>query len=70
LQRAIFSRRAASWKPGDYSIARFALADDGPGTKLVFDHRGFPEGAGAHLAEGWHMNYWEPLAKYLRASGV
>jgi activator of HSP90 ATPase len=64
-ERIVQVWRAASWNPGDYSIVRFALADEGSGTKLVFDHKGFPEGAGAHLAEGWHINYWEPLGKYL-----
>jgi len=29
------------------------------------DHVGFPNGDGADLAQGWHENYWEPLAKYL-----
>ncbi len=57
--------RAGSWGPGVYSIARFELKDEGSGTKMVFDHRGFPDGTAQHLAEGWHGNYWEPLAKYL-----
>ncbi len=57
--------RTAGWKPGEYSVVTFALADDGAKTKLVFDHRGFPEGTGSHLASGWHAHYWEPLAKYL-----
>jgi hypothetical protein len=35
------------------------------GTKLILDHKGFPEGDFAHLDPGWHMQYWEPLAKYL-----
>jgi activator of HSP90 ATPase len=57
--------RARSWDAGDYSIVRFALVVDGAGTKLVFDHRGFPEGQGGHLAEGWHTHYWDPLGKFL-----
>jgi activator of HSP90 ATPase len=69
-ERIVQVWRAGSWKPGDYSIARFVLADEGTGTKLVFDHRGFPEGAGAHLAEGWHINYWQPLEKYLRSGAA
>jgi hypothetical protein len=32
---------------------------------LLFEHRGFPEGQGSSLAKGWHVHYWEPLAKYL-----
>jgi hypothetical protein len=35
------------------------------GTKIVFDHAGFPRGKAEHLAEGWKMNYWEPLEKFL-----
>jgi len=57
--------RAGSWDAGDYSIARFELVEQDSGTKIIFDHRGFPDGAGQHLAEGWNGNYWEPLAKFL-----
>ena len=64
-ERIVQAWRAGSWDPGVYSIARFALAKEGTGTKLVFDHTGFPQGAAQHLAEGWKGNYWEPLAKVL-----
>jgi uncharacterized protein YndB with AHSA1/START domain len=64
-ERLVQAWREVSWNPGEYSVARFALLDHGPGTKLVFDHRGFPEGHGASLADGWHVHYWRPLAKYL-----
>jgi activator of HSP90 ATPase len=64
-ERLVQAWRAASWKPGEYSVARFTLADHGAGTKLILDHRGFPDGQGAHLARGWHLNYWKPLAMYL-----
>ncbi len=64
-ERLVQAWRAASWKPGEYSVANFALADQRLGTKLTLDHRGFPAGEGSHLARGWHLNYWEPLAKYL-----
>lgn len=57
--------RAGSWAPGVYSIARFELKEEGTGTKIIFDHRGFPDGTAQHLAEGWYGNYWEPLTKYL-----
>jgi uncharacterized protein YndB with AHSA1/START domain len=63
-ERIVQAWRAASWGPGQYSIARFELTEQGSGTKLVFDHAGFPQGQGAHLAEGWKANYWEPLEKY------
>jgi activator of HSP90 ATPase len=64
-ERLVQAWRAASWKPGEYSIVSFVLADEGGKTKVVFDHRGFPEGAGSHLASGWHAHYWGPLTQYL-----
>lgn len=67
-ERLVQAWRAGSWKPGDYSIARFELIEIGTQTKLSFDHRGFPDGQGAHLAEGWHTHYWEPLTKFLSQS--
>ncbi|HET7108966.1 MAG TPA: SRPBCC family protein [Candidatus Acidoferrum sp.] len=64
-ERIVQAWRAGSWDPGSYSIARFVLVESGDGTKIVFDHTGFPKGQAEHLAEGWRGNYWEPLAKYL-----
>lgn len=64
-ERIVQAWRTGSWPPGVFSIARFALVEQGPGTKLVFDHTGFPGGAGPSLAEGWHANYWTPLGKFL-----
>ena len=64
-ERLVQAWRETSWNPGEYSVASFALHDHGPGTKLIFDHRGFPEGHGPSLADGWHVHYWRPLAKYL-----
>jgi activator of HSP90 ATPase len=57
--------RAGSWEKGVYSIARFALVEQGGGTNLQFDHTGFPVGQAEHLAAGWKEHYWEPLQKYL-----
>jgi activator of HSP90 ATPase len=57
--------RAGGWDPGIYSIARFALVEQGTGTKIMFDHTGFPKGDAEHLAAGWKMNYWEPLERFL-----
>ncbi|MGA8428194.1 MAG: SRPBCC domain-containing protein [Candidatus Sulfotelmatobacter sp.] len=62
-ERIVQAWRSA-WKPGEYSIVKFVLADEGSGTKIIFDHRGFPDGAAQHLAAGWKVNYWEPLEKY------
>jgi uncharacterized protein YndB with AHSA1/START domain len=64
-QRIIQAWRVVDWEPGVYSIARFELKEQGDGTRIVFDHTGFPRGLGSHLAEGWRLHYWEPLAKFL-----
>jgi activator of HSP90 ATPase len=64
-ERLVQAWRVGSWNAGDYSIVKFALAADRAGTKLVFDHQGFPQGQGNHLAGGWHAHYWEPLKKFL-----
>jgi uncharacterized protein YndB with AHSA1/START domain len=64
-ERIVQAWRAGGWEPGVYSIAKFVFTEQGSGTKLVFDHTGFPSGAAQHLAEGWKGNYWEPLAKFL-----
>ena len=64
-ERIVQAWRAGGWDPGDYSIAKFQLVEQGAGTKIVFDHSGFPKGKAEHLAEGWRINYWEPLEKFL-----
>ncbi len=64
-ERIVQAWRAGGWDPGDYSIAKFQLVEQGGGTKVVFDHTGFPKGKAEHLAEGWKINYWEPLEKSL-----
>jgi uncharacterized protein YndB with AHSA1/START domain len=63
-ERIVQAWREGSWDPGVYSMAKFELVEHGSGTKIVFDHTGFP-GAGEHLAVGWKAHYWEPLAKFL-----
>jgi activator of HSP90 ATPase len=63
--RIVQAWRSGSWEEGFFSIARFGLMPQGPGTKLVFDHTGFPSDAAQHLAQGWHQNYWQPLAESL-----
>jgi uncharacterized protein YndB with AHSA1/START domain len=64
-ERIVQAWRAGGWDPGDYSIAKFQVVEQGAGTKIVFDHTGFPKGKAEHLAEGWRINYWEPLEKFL-----
>jgi len=64
-ERIVQAWRVVTWDPGLYSIAKFELREQGPETRLVFDHTGFPNGKAEHLADGWNQNYWEPLRKYL-----
>jgi uncharacterized protein YndB with AHSA1/START domain len=67
-ERIVQAWRAGSWPPGIYSIVKFELVEQGSGTKIVFDHTGFPKGDAEHLVEGWKTNYWAPLAKFLAQS--
>lgn len=64
-ERIVQAWRVVDWNPGVYSIVKFVLTEQDSGTKLVFDHAGFPDGKGQHLADGWKANYWEPLERYL-----
>jgi activator of HSP90 ATPase len=63
--RVVQAWRAGDWPPGVYSIAKFELVEQGSGSRIVFDHTGFPKGEAASLASGWKAHYWEPLAKVL-----
>jgi activator of HSP90 ATPase len=63
--RIVQAWRVAYWDPGAYSIVRFELVEHGTGTKIVFDHLGFPKGDAESLASGWKAHYWEPLATLL-----
>jgi activator of HSP90 ATPase len=66
--RIVQAWRVRYWEPGVYSIAKFDLVEQGSGTKsgtkIVFDHTGFPKGDAETLASGWKAHYWEPLAKF------
>jgi activator of HSP90 ATPase len=64
-KRVVQAWRAKTWPEGTYSIVKFELFAEGNGTKLVFDHAGFPEDAKEHLSQGWHANYWEKIAKHV-----
>jgi activator of HSP90 ATPase len=64
-QRIVQAWRVVDWDPGVYSIAKFELLEQGTGTKLVFDHTGFPKGDAEHLAEGWKSHYWFSIDKFL-----
>jgi len=63
-QRIVQAWRPTHWDPGIYSIVEFELKQQGSGTLVVLDHKGFPEGEFDHLEWGWHAHYWEPLKKH------
>jgi activator of HSP90 ATPase len=65
-QRIVQAWRVVTWPEGVYSIASFELKPQGSGTRIVFDHIGFPQGLHDHLAQGWEENYWSLLKKYFR----
>ncbi|HEX5235431.1 MAG TPA: SRPBCC family protein [Silvibacterium sp.] len=64
-------RIVQAWRPpgdfaeGTYSLVKIELQSEDPGTKLILDHTGFPEGSFDHLDPGWHSHYWEPFKKFL-----
>jgi activator of HSP90 ATPase len=64
-ERIVQAWRVSYWDAGAYSIVKFALTEEGAGTKIIFDHLGFPKGDAENLVAGWKGNYWEPLAKFL-----
>jgi activator of HSP90 ATPase len=64
-KRIVQAWRVGNWPPGVYSIAKFELTEQDGGTKLVFDHTGFPADDGASLASGWKAHYWDALTKFL-----
>jgi activator of HSP90 ATPase len=64
-ERIVQAWRTGGWAPGVYSIAKFEFQEQGSGTKIVFDHTGFPKGEAEVLASGWKAHYWEPLEKLL-----
>jgi activator of HSP90 ATPase len=57
--------RTAGWDKGVYSIVRFDLEEQRTGTKILFDHAGFPKGEADHLAAGWQAHYWSPMEQFL-----
>jgi len=64
-ERVVQAWRTGGWPAGVYSIAKFELVEQGAGSKIVFDHTGFPKGEAEVLASGWKAHYWEPLEKLL-----
>ena len=64
-RRIVQAWRVVSWPEGVYSIARFELQAQGSGTRVIFEHTGFPPDLAEHLESGWQENYWKLLRKYL-----
>jgi activator of HSP90 ATPase len=64
--RLVQAWRPTHWEPGVYSLVRFALKAQDPGTLVVLDHTGFPEGDYDSLYSGWQSHYWEPLRAVIR----
>ena len=64
-QRVVQAWRVEMWPAGVYSIVRFELVAQESGTRIVFDHTGFPPENHDDLNSGWTARYWEPLKKYL-----
>ena len=69
-KRIVQAWRVKIWPDGLYSIVSFELQPDGPKTRVVLTHDGFPPDMREHLNGeatdgGWHRQYWEPLRKYL-----
>jgi len=65
-RRVVQAWREPSWDEGIYSIVKFDLKPQGSGTRIVFDHWGFPEAARAHLIIGWKEHYWDDMRKYFQ----
>ncbi|HJW41642.1 MAG TPA: SRPBCC domain-containing protein [Rhizomicrobium sp.] len=68
-KRIVQAWREESWDKGAYSLVRFAFEDRSAGCRIVFDHTGFPKGAGGHLSSGWYADYWDPMRAYLAVPG-
>ncbi len=64
-QRIVQAWRSSSWDPGVYSIVRFELTSQAPGTLVVLDQTGFPDGEYDGLYSGWSERYWTPLKKFV-----
>jgi uncharacterized protein YndB with AHSA1/START domain len=73
-RRIVQAWRVTMWPEGLYSIVRFELQPEGPPegprTRLIMDHVGFPQEMRRHLNGemadgGWQRQYWDPLKKYL-----
>ena len=67
--RIVQAWRVSYWDPGTYSIAKFELVEQGTGTKIVFDHTGFPKGdAETSRRDGRHITGSRSRNSWLRPS--
>ena len=64
-ERIVQAWRPANFPAGVFTLATFALAAEGKGTRLTFTQHAVPDEAHAHLDGGWEQRYWKPLAAYL-----
>jgi activator of HSP90 ATPase len=64
--RLVQAWRAGNWAPGEHSIVRFELRDEGSKTRIIFDQSGHPPSAHKHLGPGWSKMYWEPMAAHFK----
>ena len=65
-QRIVEAWRVVDWPAGVYSVARFDLSPEAKGTRVTFEHVGFPEGLKDHLSIGWQQHYWDAMSKYFQ----
>jgi activator of HSP90 ATPase len=65
-QRIVEAWRVVDWPAGDYSIARFDFSAEGSGTRVTFEHVGFPESLKDHLSIGWQQHYWDAMTNYFQ----
>ena len=65
-QRIVEAWRVVDWPAGVYSIARFDMSAEDKGTRMIFEHIGFPEGLKEHLSVGWQQHYWDAMMKYFQ----
>ena len=64
-QRIVQAWRVEAWPPGVYSLVRFELTANRPGTRIVLDHTGFPSEDRETLNGNWPRMYLHPLRRYL-----
>jgi activator of HSP90 ATPase len=63
-ERVVQAWRLSEWEQGVYSIVRFTLAPEGPGTRVVVDQDGYPANFHDRLANSWRPMYFEPMARH------